>query len=93
MLATFAKGHRSDWDGHLPFVMLAYRSTVHKSIGCTLNQMVFGREVTLTLPVDLMFGSLPQAGDMPAFPVIYVEWLRVAMENAFEGGKEISGSV
>ena len=30
MLATFARGHRGDWDEHLPFVMLAYRSTVHQ---------------------------------------------------------------
>ena len=82
MLTTFAKGHRGDWDEHLPFVMLAYRSTVHESTGYMPNQMVFGREVTL--PVDLMFGSPPQAGDMPACPVIYVEWLRAALENDFE---------
>ena len=61
--------------------MLAYHSTVHESTGCTPNQMVFGREVTL--PVNLMFGSPPQAGDMPACPVIYVEWLRAALENTF----------
>ena len=48
--------------------------------------MVFGREVTL--PVDLMFGSPPQAGDMPACPVIYVEWLRAALENAFEYARQ-----
>ena len=86
MLATFAKGHRGDWDEHLPFVMLAYRSTVHESTGCTPNQMVFGREVTL--PVNLMFGSPPQAGDMPACPVIYVEWLRAALENTFEYARQ-----
>ena len=86
MLATFAKGHGGDWDEHLPFFMLAYRSTVHESTGCTLNQMVFGREVTL--PVNLMFGSPPQAIGLPACPVIYVEWLKAAMENSFEHARQ-----
>ena len=30
MLATFIKGNRKTWDAHLPFLMLAYRSTVPK---------------------------------------------------------------
>ena len=81
-VGDFRQRTRGDWDKHLPFVMLAYRSTEHESIGCMPNQMVFDREVTL--PVDLMFGSPPQAGGMPACPVIYVEWLRAALKNAFE---------
>ena len=35
MLATFVKGNRKTWDEHLPFLMLAYLSTVHESTQCT----------------------------------------------------------
>ena len=31
MLATFVQGKKRSWDEHLPFVMLAYRSTIHES--------------------------------------------------------------
>ena len=58
MLATFVKGNRQDWDEHLPYLMLAYRSTLHESTRCSPNMMVFGRD--LALPIDVILGT-PQS--------------------------------
>ncbi|XP_021374150.1 uncharacterized protein LOC110463677 [Mizuhopecten yessoensis] len=33
MMATFAHEKKEDWDDHLPYLMLAYRSAVHSSTG------------------------------------------------------------
>jgi transposase InsO family protein len=51
MLAKFCRKNE-EWDAHLPFVMCAYRATVHDSTNCSPSLMMFGRE--LTLPIDLL---------------------------------------
>ena len=40
---AYVSHHQRDWDGHLPLVMMAYRSSVHE----------------VQLPVDVMFGRQP----------------------------------
>ena len=37
---------------------MTYRVTLHESTGYSPNRVIFGREVTL--PIDLMLGSLPE---------------------------------
>ena len=61
--------------------MMAYRASVHKSTKCTPNLLLLNREVTL--PIDLMVGS-PSEEEGPVWPVKYVEWVRLATEEAFE---------
>ena len=53
-LSKFADHNQQDWDQHLPFLMMAYRSAVHDTTGNTSARMMFGRD--LKLPVDLCFG-------------------------------------
>ena len=53
MLAKFVNQNLSDWDRHLPLLMMAYRSAVHETTGCYPSELVFSREVRL--PVDLLF--------------------------------------
>ena len=57
MLASYVNGHRNDWDDHLPYMCMAYRSTVHESTKFSPNRLMLGREVNL--PLDVMVGALP----------------------------------
>ena len=85
MLATFVKGNRRDWDEHLPYLMLAYCSTLHESTRCSPNMMVFGLD--LALPIAVIAGT-PPVVDIPTCPVVYVEWLRCALEKSFKHARE-----
>ena len=53
MLAKFGYENLSDWDHHLPLLMMTYRPAVHETTGCSPSELMFGREVRL--PVDLLF--------------------------------------
>ena len=52
MLAKFCAENPETWDQHLPYVMCAYRSTVHGSTGCSPNLLMLGREIKL--PIDIL---------------------------------------
>lgn len=54
MLSKFVSEQQDDWDEILPFVLMAYRSSVHSTTGQSPNKMMFGRDINL--PVDLIFG-------------------------------------
>ena len=56
MLVSFVKDTGEDWDDHLPFVLLAYRSAVQEIPGCSPNLMVLGR--VLPGPIDLIRGRV-----------------------------------
>ena len=49
MLSVYCEKNQNTWDDFLQPVMMAYRSSVHKSTLKTPNSMVFGREITLPL--------------------------------------------
>jgi transposase InsO family protein len=53
MLAMFVNENRNDRDDHLPFVLMAYGSTIHDSTKCSPNMFIN------TLPVDIMYGEPP----------------------------------
>ena len=46
---------QTDWDQHIPLVLMVYRSSVHEKIAMTPAKLVFGREIRL--PGYFMFGS------------------------------------
>lgn len=52
MLSLFIDDNQLNWDNLLPYVMLAYRSSVHASMAFTPYKVLFGREIVL--PVDIM---------------------------------------
>ena len=52
MLSLFVDENQANWDTLLPYVMMAYRSSVHSSTGFTPYKVVFGQEIVL--PVDVM---------------------------------------
>ena len=62
MLSKVISKNQKDWDTFLPFLMLAYRSSLHDTLGESPNTMMFGREVLM--PVDLLFGKISQLKDV-----------------------------
>lgn len=78
MLRMYVSNKQADWDKHLPYVMLAYRSTVHSSTGFTPNKLMLGREVEL--PLHTVVGR-PEA-EPPANEVEYVTKLQQSLETA-----------
>ena len=53
-MSKFMDSNQRDWDEHLPFLLMAYRSATHETTGYSPVQMMLGRE--LKLPIDLLFG-------------------------------------
>lgn len=51
MLSAYIDKHHNDWDKHLPFVMMAYRSTVHKTTCTSQNMMILRQEVETPLDI------------------------------------------
>ena len=60
MLAKCINEEQSNWSQQLPYVMMAYRSSVHESTGYTPQFLVFGQE--LSLPLDCMYPN-PQENE------------------------------
>ena len=50
-MATVVAKNQTDWCRKLPYVMAAYRSSVHSSTGMTPNAMMLGRETVAPLTV------------------------------------------
>ncbi|CAG2233136.1 unnamed protein product [Mytilus edulis] len=80
MLAMYVDENRTDWDDHLPFIMMAYRAAVHESTKCTPNLIMLGREVCL--PIDIIAGTPPSETEFEC-PIKYVEWIKDAMQESF----------
>ena len=78
MLSILVDENQFNWDDHIPYILMAYRASVHESTKCTPNLLMLNRETNL--PVDLLCGSPPET---PECPVEYVEWVRQAMQHAF----------
>ncbi|KAK3728410.1 hypothetical protein QZH41_007793 [Actinostola sp. cb2023] len=58
MMAKFTAENQRDWDVHLPLLMMAYRTAVHETTGCTPSMLMLGREAAM--PVDLLMGHPPE---------------------------------
>jgi transposase InsO family protein len=82
MLSAFVSERADDWDTHIPLLMMAYRSAVHASTGCTPFSMMYGRE--MNLPVDLQFPTNSDFEGRPDCPSEYVEWVRRSIASAHD---------
>ena len=80
MLSCYVNDCHDDWSDHLPFVMMAYRSSPHESTGCSPNRVVFGREVNLPLTVQL--GEQHYCSGASC-PIEYVSWVQKTLEKVF----------
>ena len=53
-LKLYTHQNQRDWDLHIPYMNMTYRSSIQSSTGYTPNEVFLGRNVTL--PVDLILG-------------------------------------
>ena len=88
MLKSFVDDRRSDWDDHLPYLCMAYRSTEHSSTGFSPNKLMLGREVSL--PVDPMYGKPPGSGSHQCYTE-YVQWFSDVTEECYAAAREHLG--
>ena len=51
-LSKCVSDHQRDWEEHLPFALMAYRSAVQEATGISPSRLMLGRE--LRLPADLV---------------------------------------
>lgn len=79
LLSIAAKEDERNWDLCIPTVMLAYRTSVQESTGCTPYFLLFGREARL--PVDVMFGLPPSVPPQPVHQ--YSKDLRARLDTAY----------
>ena len=81
MLAMFVSQEHDNWDDLLPFMMLAYNTTVHTTTGFTPYRLVFGEECNL--PGNLVHRELcadPRPGD----PGTYASWVQQALYESYD---------
>ena len=71
-----------DWDRKLPFVMLAYRSSIQESTRESPSFMMCGREPVL--PVDLLYGRTQDLKIVSD----YVQDLMTKLWNVHESARE-----
>ena len=88
MLSAFVSERANDWDEHLPYVMMAYRSSKHSSTGCTPYSMIYGRECTM--PVDLLFPDtqVPKSTPDQDCGPEYVEYIKKTIQTAHRFARE-----
>ena len=84
LAATVAKDQR-DWDARLPYVMAAYRSSVHASTGVSPNLMMLGRETAT--PMGLIYPREEPARD----GTDYVAQMQQQMAEAYEYARAALG--
>ena len=85
MLSMFVAENQDDWDEHLPYVMMAYRSSQHDAIKFTPNLLMLGREVGL--PLDVVVGS-PEEQTETTEALDYVDGLRGRLARAHEFARQ-----
>ena len=81
MLAMFVSQEHDNWDDLLPFMMLAYNTTVHTSTGYTPYRLVFGDECNL--PGNLVHREL-RADPPPGDPSTYASWVQQALYESYD---------
>ena len=79
MLSTVTRDNERDGELQLPFVMMAYRTSIQESTRTTPFSLMFGREARL--PIDLMFGPPPD--EVVTSPNEYALDLRSRLEKAY----------
>jgi ribosomal protein L21E len=86
MLKSVVDDNLEGWDTLLPYLMMAYKASVHEAAKCSPNLLLFGNENRL--PVDIMYAESSVEGNIPQCPCEYIEWVRDASREAFSKARE-----
>ena len=87
MLSCYANDCHDDWSDHLDYVMMAYRSAMHESTGCSPNRVIFGKENNLPLTVQLGEQHYCHGAECP---IEYVQWVKNTLERVYSFVREKS---
>ena len=82
ILSMFVHDRRDNWHELLPFVMHAYRTSVHESTGYSPYRLMMGEECSL--PHDVTTEELRSSRDNEMAPHPFAAWVRDALEVAYD---------
>ena len=82
MLSMFVSDRRDNWHELLPFVMHAYRTSVHESTGYSPFRLMMGEECSL--PQDVSTAELRTKCENDVAPHPFATWVRDALEVAYD---------
>ena len=82
MLSMFVNDRRDNWHELLPFVMHAYRTSVHDSTGYCPFRLMMGEECSL--PQDVSAAELRTSRENNIAPHPFTTWVRDALEVAYD---------
>ena len=82
MLSRFVNDRRDNWHKLLPFVMHAYRTSVHESTGYLPFRLMMGEECSL--PQDVTTEELRSSRENEVAPHPFAGWVRDALEVAYD---------
>ena len=82
MLSMFVNDRRDNWHELLPFVMHAYRTSVHESTEYSPYRLMIGEECSL--PQDVNTEELRSSRENEVAPHPFAAWVRDALEVAYD---------
>ena len=82
MLSMFVNDRRDNWNDLLPFVMHAYRTSVHESTGYSLFRLMMGEECSLPQDVSTDEHRTNREHDVAPHP--FATWMRDTLEVAYD---------
>ena len=80
MLAKTIDDFQSNWTQQLPYVMMAFRTSVHESTGYTPQLLVFGEDINFSIDIQCPSPEQPNKTDVHQF----AQQKRVDMQRAHE---------
>ena len=86
MLSMFVNDWQDNWHELLPYVMHAYRTSVHESTGYSPFRLMMGEE--FSLPQDVSTAELRTHREHDISPHPFATWVRDALEVAYDHVRE-----
>jgi hypothetical protein len=86
MISMYVADHQRDWDAYMPYVLSAYRCSVHEATQETPFFLVYGRDPFL--PIDIAMGLPRTANEDNADDGDYRSGLVGRLQQAFASARE-----